>query len=280
MKKLILLLAVTLIWGCSQANESETAVKEQATETTQAVKQDVQEKINKEVDEAVAEQSDNAKQQAEEVVEQVSDKLTDGHDHSHDNGQESASSPTTDYQAGIHYNVITPAWDTGSDDVVIYEFFSYMCPHCNTFQPYVKKLEDDLPEGIRVQRVPVVFYPQWKPYAQAYYTFEAMDMLDQAHGPFFAAIHQHKKRFRNIEEVADWVTASFSVDRDKFLSTAKSFMIDGQIRKGMQMMQAMNVTSTPTLVINGKYTPNGQQMKTREDIINVAEALALQEAAE
>ncbi len=271
MKKLILLLAVTLIWGCSQADESDTksAVKEQAAATTQAVKQDVKQKVEKEVNEAVEEQSAQAQEQAEEVVAEVADKLT---------ANAAETQPAADYQAGIHYNVVTPAWDTGSDDVVIYEFFSYMCPHCNTFQPYVKKLENDLPEGIRVQRVPVVFYPQWKPYAQAYYTFEAMDMLDQAHGPFFAAIHQHKKRFRNIEEVADWVAGSFNVDRDKFLSTANSFMIDGQIRKGMQMMQAMNVTSTPTLVVNGKFIPNGEQIHSREDLIKVAEALALQEA--
>jgi thiol:disulfide interchange protein DsbA len=271
MKKLILLLAVTLIWGCSQANESETetAVKEQAEKTTQTAKQDLQDKVNKEVDEAVAEQSAEAKKEVKEVVEDVADKMS--HDHSHN---ESAAS---DYQAGIHYNVITPAWDTGSDEVVVYEFFSYMCAHCNTFQPYMKKLENDLPEGIKVQRVPVVFYPQWRPQAQAYYTFEAMNLLDKVHGPFFAAIHQHKKQFRSIEDVADWVSSSFNVDRDKFLSTAKSFMVDGQIRKGMQMMQAMNVTSTPTLVVNGKYSPNREQMKSRQDEIDIAEALALKE---
>lgn len=280
MKKLILLLAVTMIWGCSQANDSdsEAAVEQQAKQTTEAVKQEAQEKIEQEVEEVVAEQSEKAKQQAKEVVEQVSDELTDGHDHSHDGDQGSAPSANTDYQAGIHYNVITPAWDTGRDDVVVYEFFSYMCTHCNSFQPYMKRLESDLPENIKVQRVPVVFYPQWRPHAQAFYTFEAMNMLDQAHGPFFAAIHQHKKQFRNIEDVADWAAASFNVDKDKFLSTAKSFMVDGQIRKGMQMMQAMNITSTPTLVVNGKYTPNSQQMRSRDDIIKVTEALALQEA--
>ncbi len=275
MKKLILLLAVTLIWGCSQADESDTkTAKEQATETTQAVKQDVKQKVDEEVSEVVEEQSAKAKEKADEVVDQVADKMTEdhsGHDHSN---QDSAAS---DYQAGIHYNVITPAWDTKSDDVVIYEFFSYMCAHCNTFQPYMKKLESDLPEGVEVQRVPVVFYPQWRPQAQAFYTFEAMDILDQVHAPFFAAIHQHKKRFRNIEEVADWVSGSFNVDRDKFLSTAKSFMVDGQIRKGMQMMQAMNVSSTPTLVVNGKYSPNREQMNSRQDEIDIAKALAIKE---
>ncbi|KAA3643711.1 MAG: thiol:disulfide interchange protein DsbA/DsbL [Proteobacteria bacterium] len=280
MKKLILLLAITLIWGCSQANESdnETAVKKQVAETTQAVKQDLQEKVDKEVKEAVVEQTAEAQEQAQEVVEQVVEQAAEQVDDHTGHNHPISTAATSDYQAGIHYNVITPAWDTGRDDVVIYEFFSYMCAHCNSFQPYMKRLEADLPDGVKVQRVPVVFYPQWRPHAQAFYTFEAMNLLDQVHAPFFAAIHQHKKQFRNIEDVADWVAGSFNVDRDKFLSTAKSFMVDGQIRKGMQMMQAMNITSTPTLVVNGKYTPNREQMRSRDDVIKVAETLALQEA--
>jgi|GEM_PF-581919 len=276
MKKLILLLAVTLIWGCSQANESdaESAVKAQTEQTTEAVKQEAKKEINKEVEQVVADQGDKAQEKVKEAAEKVVDNLHEGHAHE----EPAAVSDSSDYQAGIHYNVITPAWDTGSDDVVVYEFFSYMCGHCNTFQPYMKKLESNLPEGVKVQRVPVVFYPQWRPQAQAYYTFEAMDLLDQVHAPFFAAIHQHKKRFRNIDEVADWVASSFQVDREKFLSTANSFMVDGQIRKGMQMMQAMNVTSTPTLIVNGKFKPNSDQMRSRDDIIKVVAALASQEA--
>lgn len=276
MKKLILLLAITLIWGCSQANDSatENTAKEQANKAVQSAQSEVKKELKKEVNDAVAEQTAEAEKKAEKKAEAVAEKVADKLDHNHANETAAAA----DYQAGIHYNVITPAWDTGSDDVVVYEFFSYMCGHCNTFQPYMKKLESNLPEGIQVQRVPVVFYPQWKPYAQAYYTFEAMDLVEQAHASFFAAIHQHKKRFRDIEEVADWVAGSFNVDRDKFLSTANSFMVDGQIRKGMHMMQAMNVSSTPTLVVDGKFKPNNDQMRSRNDIIKVVEALAIQEA--
>jgi len=182
------------------------------------------------------------------------------------------------YQAGIHYRVINPAYETETDaEVVVYEFFGYTCPHCATFEPYMKKLESELPENAKLVRIPVVFGKQWEPFAQAYYTFEAMGIVDQVHGPMFEAIHQHKKQFRSIDEIAVWVASSFGVDKDKFLSTAKSFMIDGQVRKGMQMLEAMGVTSTPTLVTNGKFVPNNEALKTRNGIIEATIFLVKQE---
>lgn len=248
MKKFTLILSVMLIWGCSQANDQAADVKEQ---------------VNKKV---VAE----VKDQAEAVVAEVKDQteaITDTATAVVDNVADAVEAK---YQPGIHYQVINPAWDTETEDeVVVYEFFSYMCAHCASFEPYMKKLERDLPEHAKLMRIPVVFYPQWKPAAQAYYTFEAMGLVDQAHEAMFTAIHQYKKQFRTIEEIADWAAGSFGVDKEQFLSTSKSFMIDGQIRKGMQMMQAMGISSTPTLITNGKYTPNSKAFKTREEVISV-----------
>lgn len=253
MKKVTLILSVMLIWGCSQASE-EAEVKEQVKAEMTAAK----EVVTTEVKEAV----EAVENEVDEVVEEVKESVQDAR-----------------FQPGLHYQVINPAWDTGTNEkVIVYEFFSYMCAHCASFEPYMKKLEADLPDYAEVVRVPVVFYPQWKPVAQAYYTFVSMGIADKAHGAMFAAIHQYKKQFRSIEEVAAWAASSFNVDKDQFLSTANSFMVDGQIRKGMQMMQAMGVTSTPTLIPNGKYMPNTKAFKTRDAILDVTEYLVAVEA--
>lgn len=258
MKKFTLILSVMLIWGCSQANDQAADVKEQ-------VKQEMTAEVKSQTEAVVAEVKDQTEaiaDTASDVVENVAEAVVEAK-----------------FQPGLHYQVINPAWDTETqDEVVVYEFFSYMCAHCASFEPYMKKLEADLPAHAKLVRVPVVFYPQWKPAAQAYYTFEAMGMVDQAHEAMFAAIHQYKKQFRSIDEVAAWAAGSFGVDQDQFLSTAKSFMVDGQIRKGMQMMQAMGVSSTPTLITNGKYVPNTQAFKTREEVITLTSYLVDLEA--
>ena len=250
MNKTLLIFSVVLFWGCSQANDQAE------------VKEAVKEQVTAEVEAAVEQVADVA-QAVESSVESVAEEVAEA----------------MDFQPGIHYQVINPAWDTKSEDqVLVYEFFSYMCQHCASFEPYMKKLEHDLPEHGKVVRIPVVFYPQWKPFAQAYYTFESMDLVDKAHGALFAAIHQHRKPLRTIEDIATWVSSSFGVDKEQFLSTANSFMIDGQIRKGMQMMQAMGVSSTPTLVTHGKYKPNNKVFKTRDEVLDVTLYLVDMEA--
>ncbi len=259
MKKFTLILSVMFIWGCSQAND-QADTKEQAKQ-----------KVVTEVKEQTAAVVAEVKEQTEAVVESATTVAEDVAD---------AMEVEAKFQPGIHYQVINPAWDTKTEDeVVVYEFFSYMCAHCASFEPYMKKLESELPEHAKLVRIPVVFYPQWKPAAQAYYTFEAMGMVEEAHTAMFTAIHQYKKQFRTIEEVADWAAGSFGVDKDQFLSTAESFMVDGQIRKGMQMMQAMGVSSTPTLITNGKFIPNSKTFKTRDEIIQVTSHLVDLESA-
>ena len=272
MKKITLILAVMMFWGCSQA-DSQAEVKEE---------------VKAKAEQVVAEKTEAAKDMAKEMVEaEVSEKVADATAAVKEEVKEKAVAAVSqvaqaakaDYQAGIHYRVINPAYNNEADEVVVYEFFGYTCPHCATFEPYMKKLESDLPEGAKIVRVPVVFGKQWEPYAKAYYTFEALGMTKEAHGPMFDAIHQHRKQFRTIDEIAVWAASSFGVEKDKFLSTAKSFMVDGQVRKGMQMLQAMGVTSTPTLVTNGKFVPNNKALKTRNDVIDITMHLVNQELA-
>lgn len=273
MKKITLILSIMLMWGCSQAqdqdaNEAQAKAKEAVVAQVEDAKSVAQENATEQIEVA----ADKAVAEATDAVEMAADKAVA-------KATNAAVEPAA-FQAGIHYQVINPAYDTESEEVVVYEFFGYPCPHCATFEPYMKKLEVELPEGAKLVRVPVVFAKQWQPYAQAYYTFEALDIVDQAHGAMFDAVHQHKKQFRTIEEIAVWAASSFGVDKEKFLSTAKSFVVDGQIRKGMKMLQAMGVTSTPTLVTNGKYLPNAKALKARNDVIEITQFLVNQELAE
>ncbi len=295
MKKVTLVLSIILMWGCSQAQDSEvvegakTVAKEVVTDQVEAVKAEAMEKAT---DKVSAMTNDAVSDQVDAVKGKAMDKVQ-GHAHDHINSATNETvgkvsdqlvvttkdkiSKASAYQAGIHYNVINPAYETNSDEVIVYEFFSYGCGHCATFEPYMHKLEASMPEKATIVRVPVVFNAQWQPLAQAYYTFEALGITEQAHGPMFEAIHQHKKQFRTIDAIAVWAASSFGVDKEKFLSTAKSFVVDGQVRKGMKMLQVMGVSSTPTLVTNGKFTPNSKALKSRNDIIEITQYLVNQE---
>ena len=177
------------------------------------------------------------------------------------------------YQAGLHYDLINPAWQGETDGSVVYEFFSYMCPGCNAFEPHIKQLEGRLTESQSIVRVPVAFYPQWEPHAKAYHALNMLGHLELTHEALFAAIHQYKKPLRTLEDVAAWLHASFAIDQQKFLSTAQSFAVDSQLRKDKKMAQVMGIGRVPTLVVNGRFKPNFKKLETPSMILDVTEFL-------
>jgi thiol:disulfide interchange protein DsbA len=172
------------------------------------------------------------------------------------------------YQAGLHYDLINPAWPGRTEEPVVYEFFSYMCPGCNAFEPIMQELKGQISETQTIIRVPVAFYSQWEPHAKAYHALQMMGELEQAHEALFAAIHKFKKPLRTLPDIAAWLSNSFAIDEQKFLSTAQSFAVDAQIRKDKQMVKAMGIGTVPTLVVNGRFKLNFDQLKTPANILD------------
>ena len=193
--------------------------------------------------------------------------------------QEANVKPKKTYTQGSHYDLIDPAYDTdNTDQVIVYEFFGYKCPHCSSFQPFIKPWHDKLPKHVKLVRIPVVFQAGWEVLAKAYYTAETMGIIEKTHIPMFDALHKQRKRLNTLDDVADWYADNFQVDKQAFLATANSFMIDSKIRQSHNLMRKMNVTSTPTLIINGKYIPNKKALTNIPDLLDMATYLSNQEA--
>ncbi len=182
------------------------------------------------------------------------------------------------YQKGLHYDELNPAFSTDDKEhVVVYEFFGYKCPHCAHFEPYMKTLQEKLNKNVKIVRIPVIFQPGWDILAKAYYTAQAMGIVEKTHQGMFDALHKQHKRFSNMEDIAQWYADTYAVDKAAFLSTASSFLIDSKIRQSNRMMQAMKVTSTPSLVVDGKYTPNLKTLKSKDALIELTAFLANKE---
>jgi len=193
--------------------------------------------------------------------------------------QEANVKPQKTYIQGSHYDLIDPAYETDNkEQVIVYEFFGYKCPHCSSFQPFIKPWHDKLPEHVKLVRIPVVFQAGWEVLAKAYYTAETMGIIEKTHIPMFDALHKQRKRLNTLDDVADWYADNFQIDKQAFLATANSFMIDSKIRQSHNLMRKMRVTSTPTLIINGKYIPNKKALTNIPDLLDMATYLSNQEA--
>ena len=105
-----------------------------------------------------------------------------------------------------------------------------------------------------------------------------MGVADKAHNALFKALHEQNKRFRSIEELAAWYEDETGVDKDKFISTADSFIIDANQRKADSMGAKMQITGTPTIIVDGKYKVLPK--KDRQEEIKVLDFLIEKRAKE
>jgi thiol:disulfide interchange protein DsbA len=161
------------------------------------------------------------------------------------------------YQEGLHYFLIDQAPAISDEPMQLVEAFSYLCTHCNTFEPYINSWKKRKPEHVSFRRLPVVFgRGSWELYARAYVTAEMMNVAEEAHGALMDRLWKDKQIMRSMDELAAFYS-QFGVDPEKFVSTSKSFAVDGRIRKDQALVQSWGIRGTPSLVLNGKYRVSG-----------------------
>lgn len=181
------------------------------------------------------------------------------------------------FEEGVHYERISGPDVADTDGTVeVVEVFSYMCPACRNFQPYVGPWHEELPENVEFSRVPVVFNPSWEPTARAYYTAEVLDIIDQSHEALFTALHDERQRLQTMGDLAEF-HAQFDVGADEFESTASSFPVESRLRMSKAAVGKWQIRATPTLVINGKYRVSPRQGGTYEELLQIADMLVARE---
>jgi len=157
------------------------------------------------------------------------------------------------YQEGLHYFEIEGAPAGSSDEQELVELFSYLCTHCNTFEPYMNSWKKRNADKASFRRIPVVFgRAAWEIYARGYVTANMMGLGDEAHSALMDKIWKEKAVIRSMEELAGFYS-QFGVTAESFLATSKSFAVDATMRKDQRLAQAYEVRGTPSLVLNGKY---------------------------
>lgn len=164
--------------------------------------------------------------------------------------------------------------------VEVVEVFGYVCPACASFHPVVSEWEKKLPADVRFTYVPAPFGPEWNPYAKGYYVAESMGLVKRTHDALITAIHvQHNMPGEgdkpDEQKIANFY-AGYGANAAQFLAAMNSFAVASKIKRGEQFMMRSGVSSTPTLVINGKYRVNGSNW---QDKLRIADHLIAQERA-
>lgn len=184
------------------------------------------------------------------------------------------------YQDGVHYTSIENAPAPRPGEVEVVEAFSYMCNHCATFEPYVQNWAKRLPESVKFVRYPVVFgRGTWELYARAYNTADVMGVAEKGHAALMDKIWKERQVLKSMEELADFYKA-YGVDPEVFIATSKSFAVDAKMRREQRFLMDAGVSSTPNMVVNGKYLVAGNAAVSNYDqILAVVDYLVAEELA-
>jgi len=197
---------------------------------------------------------------------------------------------------GTNYVRLNPVQQThvAAGKVEVLEVFSYGCPGCNQFQPAMESLKRSLPANAQLAFLPASFSAaeDWPMFQRAYFTAQSLGVADQAHQAIFDAVwktgelavfdpktHGLKREQPTLEDAARCYGRITGVKPIAFLQAAHTFDVDRKIRAADAQVIAMQVPSTPCLVVNGKYRIELGTLKSTDDIIDLVRFLVSKESA-
>lgn len=168
---------------------------------------------------------------------------------------------------GKHYIKVPHPQPQKPGVVTVTEIFSYGCPACDRFLPYMQSLEKKLPATVVVDYLPASWQSaeNWPTFQRAYLTARALGVDRKTHAAMFSEIWHGGKlavvdaagRLRSplpsIQDVAKFYERVAAVPAAKFVDTAKSFSVESEMKRADSLIQTYQADSTPTLIVNGKY---------------------------
>lgn len=155
--------------------------------------------------------------------------------------------------------------------IEVVEFFNYICPACNSFDPMLQAWKAKLPADVRLVYVPADFREDFAIYARAYYAADLLGIAEKTHEAVYEAIHEThtlpgEGRLPDTAVIAAFY-GQHGVTSAAFLDAMNSFAVNTRMSQGRQYEMASQLNSTPSLLINGRYMVKGNSF---EDKLRIA----------
>lgn len=190
----------------------------------------------------------------------------------------STSASASDFRAGFHY---TDHGTPLTQQPVVTEYISVFCPACNHLNGYNKELHAAMPWGIPKRRAHVDFIrgtdmdgligiARMIALSEIYASKMKSDPVDD----LFKVVHEYRGRINaqiidQIIDIHDELNPEFDV-RSAFKSDEVNELAMLSTQNQRRMQQAGVLNSVPTLMVNGRYQINLQNLNpnTMFDDIN------------
>jgi protein dithiol oxidoreductase (disulfide-forming) len=190
-----------------------------------------------------------------------------------------ANGPEQRFVAGRDYERLPVPVPTASADgrIEVSEFFIFWCAHCYAFEPELTAWSERKPDYVDLVRVPALFNAAAVLQAQAFYTAEALGLIDEMRQPFYDAIHVRGNPLASRLAILEFFVRH-GVDKARFDEVFDSLGVRAKLERAEELNRRYRVSATPSMGINGKYLTNASMTGTNEAMLEVVDSLVAAEA--
>ena len=161
-----------------------------------------------------------------------------------------ANNASATYQVGKDYDILpSPIMTQTGDKIEVLEIFWYGCSHCYRFEQYLAKWKTTLAKDVAFVMMPADWGGAMGIHARAFYTAEALAVIDTLHPIIFKAIHEQKQRLHTEKSIKQ-LFVSHGVSAQDFDGIFTSFGVDAQVslaKKRMNDYHSLSIISNPNI---------------------------------
>ncbi len=180
---------------------------------------------------------------------------------------------------GRNYERIPEAVRTADPTrIEVVEVFWYGCIHCFHLDPLIKDWLKTLPADVDFHRSPAIWNKPMAIHAQAFYTAQALGVLEKMHDALFSALNVDHKKLDTEDELAAFF-AEQGVKEEDFRKAFSSFGVENSVKQADARARSYRITGTPELVVNGKFRVSAKSAGSPEAMLKVVDFLVAQERA-
>ncbi|MFT5482186.1 MAG: thiol:disulfide interchange protein DsbA [Halieaceae bacterium] len=183
----------------------------------------------------------------------------------------------TSYIEGTHYTTLSqPVRTRNKDKIEVVEMFWYGCGHCYNFEPLIISWSSKVAADVDFWQSPAMWNAPMKLHAQAFYTAQALGVLEKIHNPMFSALNVDRSPLRSQKAIAD-LFAQNGVAREEFNKAFNSFGVKSQVRQADARARSYKITGTPEIVVNGKYLVSTRMSGGQAEMLKIVDFLVAKE---
>ncbi|PJC85153.1 thiol:disulfide interchange protein [Vibrio sp. HA2012] len=174
----------------------------------------------------------------------------------------SVSVQATEFKPGTHYTILNTQ---ASSSPKVTEYFSFYCPHCFKFEPFMQVLKENLPANASFQKSHVTFMGKAMgiPMAKAYATMVILKQEENLVPAMFRQVQELRTPPRNEAELRQWFI-DHGVNGELFDNTYNSFAIDSMQKRFVKDFDDAELRGVPGVVVNDKYVVEMEWMNNYE----------------